>query len=212
MQFRIGLSPGRARVRAAAAAAAAAPPPPPAAAPVHTLTVEAECNPCTVEVGKTLDGDGDGAELDRLRGDLSVDGADRDAGAAGRSGQTLWTAPHAGRQRAGDGDGDVPDRQQDGDATRSTSMVTRAAGADDHVRGRVLRLRPLLAAAGSDAGARRSGRRRCARTRRCGVEIEGHTCNIGTAEYNLALGRPARERGAGLPDQPRRSRPTGCAR
>src|SRR5258708_793134 len=29
------------------------PPPPPPAAPVHTLSVKAACNPCTVEVGKT---------------------------------------------------------------------------------------------------------------------------------------------------------------
>jgi outer membrane protein OmpA-like peptidoglycan-associated protein len=51
----------------------------------------------------------------------------------------------------------------------------------------VLRLRPLLAAAGSDAGARRAvtALRENATLR---VEVEGHTCNIGTAEYNLALG------------------------
>ncbi len=56
-----------------------------------------------------------------------------------------------------------------------------------HVRRRVLRLRPLLAAAGSDARARRSDRGDAGERDAAG-EIEGHTCNIGTAEYNLALG------------------------
>ena len=67
-------------------------------------------------------------------------------------------------------------------------QVTRPAGAGVHVRGRALRLRPLLAAAGSDARARRSDRDAAGESGRCGIEIEGHTCNIGTAEYNLALG------------------------
>ena len=39
------------------------PPPPPAPAAVHNLTVKADCDPCTVQVGPELDGDGDGAEL-----------------------------------------------------------------------------------------------------------------------------------------------------
>ena len=38
-----------------------------------TLTVKAECNPCTVEVGRDVDGHGDRAGFDRLRGHLSLD-------------------------------------------------------------------------------------------------------------------------------------------
>ena len=66
-------------------------------------------------------------------------------------------------------------------------QVIAAGGEGVHVRGRALRLRPLLAAAGSDAGARR-GDRGAAAEPDLRIEIEGHTCNIGTAEYNLALG------------------------
>ena len=55
------------------------------------------------------------------------------------------------------------------------------------VRRRALRLRPLLAAAGGDAGARRGGQG-AGEEPDLRLELEGHTCNIGTAEYNLALG------------------------
>jgi flagellar motor protein MotB len=39
-------------------------------------------------------------------------------------------------------------------------------------------------------------------TRRCGSDRRPH-CNIGTAEYNLALGDRRAQLGARLPDQPR---------
>ena len=63
-----------------------------------------------------------------------------------------------------------------------------AGSAAVRVRGRALRVRPVHAAPGRARDSRRARSRPCRRTRRCGCEIEGHTCNIGTTEYNLALG------------------------
>ncbi len=67
-QFRIGYHPG---VRVYVPP----PPPPPTPTPTptpapHTLSVRAQCNPCTVEVGQVSTRDGDGDGLDRLRGDV----------------------------------------------------------------------------------------------------------------------------------------------
>ena len=57
-----------------------------------------------------------------------------------------------------------------------------------HVRRRALRLRPLHAASGSGARARTGRAGDEGRTPTLRLTLEGHTCSIGTAEYNLALG------------------------
>src|SRR4029077_15884060 len=61
----------------------------------------------------TFDRPGDGEQVDRVRGDVSLVGAERDAGAAGGALDAVDGAA-AGRDGAGHGDGDVSDRQQDG--------------------------------------------------------------------------------------------------
>ena len=55
-QVRIGYHPGVAGIPVPIPPPPPPPTPPPA--PQHTLTIDAECNPCTVEVGD-LQGDGD---------------------------------------------------------------------------------------------------------------------------------------------------------
>ena len=90
-------------------------------------------------------------------------------------------------------EGPVPVTCSVTDRKGGTASATRhhpggAAGAQGvRVRGRALRLRPLLAAAGSDA-ALDEAIKTLQDNADLRIEIEGHTCNIGTAEYNLALG------------------------
>jgi outer membrane protein OmpA-like peptidoglycan-associated protein len=160
------------------------PPPPPAPAP-HELTVKAQCDPCSVEVGKSSTvsataQDSTGCSVTYRwaapSGTL--------ASPAERS--TLWTAPNT--------EGSVP----------VTVTVTCAADnktASDTVNIQVTRppvknytfedvhfdfdrytLRPEATRVLDEAVAAL----RDNPTLR--VEIEGHTCSIGTAEYNLALG------------------------
>jgi outer membrane protein OmpA-like peptidoglycan-associated protein len=166
------------------------PPPPPAPAPVAPApqnrppTVTARCTPPTVQVGQscTLTADGQDPDGDTLtyrwttpQGTLANPGER----------QTLWTA--------GPQEGTVPvtvtvDDGKGGRATATVNIqVTRPpvrnyTFEDVHFDFDRYTLRPeatrvldeAVAALRDDATLR--------------IQIEGHTCNIGTAEYNLALG------------------------
>jgi outer membrane protein OmpA-like peptidoglycan-associated protein len=167
------------------------PPPPPPELPVsqapepHTLTVKAECNPCTVEVSKSS------TVTATVQDSMGCAVTYRWSSLAGTLAnpavrQTLWTAP-----------------PQEGSVPVSVTVACPSDGkaASDIVNIRVVRpvarsytfedvhfdfdrysLRPeatrvldeAVSALRSDPTLR--------------VQIEGHTCNIGTAEYNLALG------------------------
>jgi outer membrane protein OmpA-like peptidoglycan-associated protein len=179
-QVRIGYHPG---VRTSA------PPPPPPPPPPPTPqnrppTVRARCEPCTVEVGKNSTVTADAQDPD---GDVLTYRWIAPAGTfqhpADR--QTLWTAPMQ--------EGPVPvtvtvDDGHGGTASDSvTIQVVRPPRKeytfeDVHFDFDRYSLRPeatrlldeAIAALKQDPTLR--------------LTIEGHTCNIGTAEYNLALG------------------------
>jgi outer membrane protein OmpA-like peptidoglycan-associated protein len=179
-QFRLGYHPG---VRVYVAPAP--PPPPPPAAPANRPpTVRARCEPCTVEVGKssTLSAEASDPDGDPLTYRWSAP-----AGTLGNANdrQTPWTAP-----------------MQEGPVV-ATVVVTdsRGATATDAVTIQVVRpavkeftfedvhfdfdrysLRPEATRALDEAI------RTLQENATLRLEIEGHTCNIGTAEYNLALG------------------------
>jgi len=180
---RIGYHPG---VRIYVAPAPPPPPPPPPAAPEHTLSVRASCNPCSVEVGKT-------STVSAVANDSTGCTVTYEWSAPagtftnGRQQSTPWTAPNQ--------EGTVPVTVRvtcptDGKTASDTVniQVTRPPAAppivfeDVHFDFDRYSLRPeavrtldeAVAALQKDPSIR--------------VLIEGHTCNIGTAEYNLALG------------------------
>ncbi len=165
------------------------PPPPPAAAPPapppHTLTVKAECNPCTVEIGRSS------TVTATVQDSISCAVTYRWSAPSGTLAQpaersTLWTAPQT--------EGTVP-------VTVTVTCPSDNKTASDTVNIQVTRppvrtytfedvyfdfdrysLRPEATRVLDEAI---SAMRENATLR---IEIEGHTCNIGTAEYNLALG------------------------
>jgi outer membrane protein OmpA-like peptidoglycan-associated protein len=182
-QFRIGYHPG---VRVYVAPAPPPPPPPPAPAPpAHNLTVKAECNPCSVEIGKSS------TVTATAQSSIGCAVTYRWTAPTGTLAQpsersTLWTAPNQ--------EGTVP-------VTVTVTCPTDSKTASDTVNIQVTRppvrtftfedvyfdfdrysLRPEATRVLDEAiGAMRENT-----TLR--LEVEGHTCNIGTAEYNLALG------------------------
>ena len=183
-QLRIGYHPG-ARKFVPPPPPAPPPPPPPPAPQNRPPTVQARCEPCTVEVGKTSsitavaqDPDGDSLTYrwSAPSGTLQ-NPTDR---------QTIWTAPNQ--------EGPVQatitvDDGKGGTASANTTIqVVRPAPVvelnfeDVYFDFDRSTLRPDALRLLDDAVTKlqaNPGKN---------LVIEGHTCNIGTAEYNLALG------------------------
>ena len=182
-QLRIGYHPG---VRVynpppPPVVAAPEPPRPPANRPP---TVTARCEPCTVEVGKTSTVTADASDPD---GDQLTYRWTAPTGTltTATARQTPWTAPNQ------EGPVQLTVQVNDGKGGTADSSVTiqvirpavkEIVFEDVHFDFDRYSLRPEATRALDEAikslqdnpGLR--------------IEIEGHTCNIGTAEYNLALG------------------------
>jgi outer membrane protein OmpA-like peptidoglycan-associated protein len=161
------------------------PPPPPTPAPQHTLTVDAQCDPCTVEVGGTSNVTA--TAMDSI-GCVIVYQWSSPTGKLANAAQqnTTWTAP--------DTPGTVP-------VTVTGTCPTDSMKASDTVNINVVP-RPVKTITFEDVyfdfdrysltdAAQRILTQAVEALRAdptLRVRIEGHTCNIGTAEYNLALG------------------------
>jgi outer membrane protein OmpA-like peptidoglycan-associated protein len=179
-QIRLGFHPGVKQF------VAPKPPPPPPPPPQNRApTVKAQCDPCTVEVGKSSTVTADGRDPD---GDTLVYRWSAPAGSfrSQSERQTLWTAP-----------------QQDGPVQASVTVDDgKGSTASDSVTIQVVRPKPVLELSFEDVyfDFDRSTLRpealrllddaitRLQANPDKSIVIEGHTCSIGTAEYNLALG------------------------
>ena len=182
-QVRLGYHPG---VRVYTPPAPPPPPPPPApVAPQNRPpTVQAQCDPCTVEVGKSSTLTATGADPD---GDTLTYRWTMPSGTLAAPGdrQTLWTAgqqegPVQATVTVNDGKGGTASANVTVQVTRPP--VKNYTFEDVHFDFDRYSLRPeatrildeAVSALRDDPALR--------------IEVEGHTCNIGTAEYNLALG------------------------
>ena len=181
VQARIGFHPG---VRIYVPPPPPPPPPPPAQAVNRPPTVKARCEPCIVEVGKssTVSATATDPDGDQLKCRWTTPSGKL---ANPTELQTLWTAPMQ--------EGSVPvtitcDDGKSGTASDTVTIqvikppVKEFKFEDVHFDFDRYSLRPEAArildeairAMQENAGLR--------------IEIDGHTCSIGTAEYNLALG------------------------
>ncbi len=186
LQVRLGYNPGGVKVFAPPAAMVTpTAPPTPAMPPNRAPTVKARCEPCTVEVGRQLTASADAQDPD---GDTLRYRWTSPTGSFGNANdrQTPWTAPGQ--------IGAVPltITVDDGKGLTATDTVTvqviapvakkQVTFEDVHFDFDRYSLRPeatrildeAIKAMADDPSLR--------------LTIEGYTCNIGTNEYNLALG------------------------
>ena len=180
-QFRVGYHPG---TRVYVAPPPPPPPAPPSAPANRPPTVRARCEPCTVPVGGTSTVTADATDPD---GDPLTYRWSAAAGSVSNPAtrQSPWTAP---RQ---EGPVVVTVEVNDGKGGTASDAVTiqvirpavkEIVFEDVHFDFDRYSLRPeavraldeVITALQQDATLR--------------LQVEGHTCNIGTAEYNLALG------------------------
>jgi len=182
-QFRIGYHPG-VRVYVPPLPPPPAPTPPAPAPQNRPPTVKARCEPCTVEIGRTSTVTGDASDPD---GDTLSYKWTAPAGTFTRptDRQTPWTAPmQEGPVRVeicvSDGRGGTA-------CDALTIQVIRPAVRefvfeDVHFDFDRYSLRPEAVRALDEAV------KALQENPELRIQVEGHTCNIGTAEYNLALG------------------------
>jgi len=182
-QFRLGYHPPIAAIPLPAPPPP--PPPPPAPAPEHTLTIRAACNPCTVEAGATSQVTA--TAQDSIGCTITYRWSAPTGTFANPAQQnTVWTAPGVA--------GTVP-------VTVTGTCATDQKSASDTVNIQVT-ARPVQTFTFEDVyfdfdrysltDAAQRILTQAVETLRANptlrIRIEGHTCSIGTAEYNLALG------------------------
>jgi outer membrane protein OmpA-like peptidoglycan-associated protein len=187
-EVRLGFHPGardrRPRPEPVAPAPTPAPTPAPAPAPNRPPTVKASCDPCNVEVGRTslLTADAQDPDGDPLTYQWVCKGGTLTTPTAR---QTPWTAPNTPGQipctvTVSDGRGGTATANVTLTVTQPTAQ--QFAFEDVHFEFDRFTLRQDALAILDDAVKAMTANP----TLR--LEIEGHTCNIGTNEYNLALG------------------------
>jgi outer membrane protein OmpA-like peptidoglycan-associated protein len=180
-QFRLGYHPG---VRVYVPPPPPPPPPPPAAPADRPPTVTARCEPCTVEVGRTstITADASDPDGDPLTYKWSCP-AGKVTNPTAR--QTPWTAPMQ------EGPVQCTVQVDDGKGGTASANVTiqvirpavkEFVFEDVHFDFDRYSLRPEAVRALDEAV------KTLQENADLRIEVEGHTCNIGTAEYNLALG------------------------
>jgi outer membrane protein OmpA-like peptidoglycan-associated protein len=182
-QFRIGYHPG-----VAGLPVPLPPPPPPpvtAPAPQHTLTVDAQCNPCTVEVGATSKVTA--TAMDSIGCVITYQWSAPTGTFANPAQQnTAWTAPNTPGTVPVTVTGTCPTDNMKASDTVNIQVVPRVVKAITFEDVYFDFDRFTL----TDAAQRILGQAveamKADPTLR--IRIEGHTCSIGTAEYNLALG------------------------
>jgi outer membrane protein OmpA-like peptidoglycan-associated protein len=187
VQVRIGFHPGARSRRPPPVEPVVTPPPPPPPPPPANRppTVQATCDPCTVEIGKaaTVTADAQDPDGDPLTYQWAAKAGTL---AMPTSRQSSWTAPMQ--------EGPVPFTVQVADGRGGTAQATTTiqvirppvkqyAFEDVHFEfdRSTLRQDALQVLDGAITAMKENASLQ--------LTIEGHTCNIGTAEYNLALGQ-----------------------